>query len=100
MASAGFWPMATTTNPALDNVVVPWAAACQVIGIFGYRELERDEPRALIGLTDLSARHTVRPALGKNVVSFTVPWPLFMKMEENVEGSFLERPTWQELREH
>lgn len=90
--------LANYTDPDLENVIVPWAAACQIMGIFAYRELEREHPRALIGLTDLSARLHVRTSLGSNVLSFTAPWPLFLSMEQNVEGSFLQRKTWAELR--
>jgi hypothetical protein len=91
--------LANYTEPDLENVGVPWAAACQIMGIFAYRELEREHPRALVGLTDLSARLNVRASLGTNVLSFTAPWPLFLRMEQNVEGSFLQRRTWDELRQ-
>jgi COG2043 family uncharacterized protein len=92
--------LANYTEPDLENVAVPWGAACQIMGIFAYRELERDHPRALIGLTDLSARQNVRASIGANVMGFTMPWPMFLKMEQNVEGSFLQGPTWQTLRDH
>ncbi|MFY9912805.1 MAG: DUF169 domain-containing protein [Candidatus Sulfotelmatobacter sp.] len=92
--------LANYTEPDLENVIVPWAAACQIMGIFAYRELEREHPRALIGLTDLSARLNVRASLGTNVLSFTAPWPVFLRMEQNVEGSFLQRRTWAELHRH
>jgi hypothetical protein len=68
------------------------------MGIFAYRELERPNPRALVGLTDLSARLRVRQSLGKDVLSFTMPWPKFLEMEQNVEGSFLQRRTWQQVQ--
>lgn len=90
--------LANYLEPELENVSVPWAAGCQVIGIFGYRELEREHPRALIGLTDISARLSTRASLGSNVHSFTIPWPLFLKMDENVDGSFFQRRTWHELQ--
>ena len=92
--------LANHTDPQRENVCVPWAAGCQVIGIFAYREMEREHPRALIGLTDISARNTVRASLGTNLMSFTAPWPLFLEMESNVDSSFLHRQTWRELREH
>lgn len=91
--------LANHTEPDMENVAVPWGAACQIMGIFGYRELERDHPRALLGLTDLSARATVRSALGKNALSLTAPWPVFLRMEQDVESSFLQRETWHRLRE-
>ncbi len=90
--------LANYARPDAENVIVPWAAGCQVMGIFAYRELEREHPRGLIGLTDISARKNVRASLGKNVLSFTAPWPLFQEMESNVQGSFLERETWRSLR--
>jgi len=90
--------LANYLEPELENVSVPWAAGCQVIGIFGYRELEREHPRALIGLMDISARLSTRASLGPNVHSFTIPWPLFLKMDENVDGSFFQRRTWHELQ--
>jgi hypothetical protein len=90
--------LASHTEPDLENVAVPWAAGCQIMGISAYRELERAHPRALVGMTDLSARQNVRASHRRNVPSFTMPWPLFLNREQNVEGSFLQRRTWQELR--
>lgn len=85
--------------PDADNVIVPWAAGCQVFGILAYRELERKRPRGLIGMTDVTARMNVRAALGEHILSFTAPWPLFLEMERDVAGSFLERPTWRALQQ-
>jgi hypothetical protein len=90
--------LANHTDPGRENVCVPWGAACQVIGVFGYRELEREHPRTLIGMTDISARNVVKSQLGKNMMSLTAPWPLFLEMENNIDGSFLSRTTWRELR--
>jgi hypothetical protein len=89
--------LANYAHPERENVALPWAAACQVMGILAYRELEREFPRALVGLTDLSARKSTRASLSKNVLSFTAPWPVFLEMEKNVDGSFFERETWRAL---
>jgi hypothetical protein len=80
-----------------ENVIIPYAAGCQTIGIYPYREAESDRPRAVVGLTDLSARVYIRKQLGDNLLSFAMPFALFKEMEANVEGSFLQRHTWQEL---
>lgn len=90
--------LANYDRPAVENVAVIWAAACQVVGIQAYAELDRDRPRALVGMTDISARKNVRASLGQHVMSFTAPWPLFLRMEKNVDGSFLQRETWNSLR--
>jgi hypothetical protein len=90
--------LASYSRPDAENVIIPWAAACQVMGIFAYRELEREHPRALVGMIDIMARKHVRATLGEHSLSFTAPWPLFQEMEDNVAGSFLHRATWLSLR--
>lgn len=80
-----------------ENVLTPFAAGCQTLGIYPYREARSGRPRAVVGLTDLSARLFIRRQLGGDLLSFAVPFSLFAEMEGNVKGSFLERPTWQAL---
>ncbi len=80
-----------------ENVIIPYAAGCQTIGIYPYREAASEAPRAVVGLTDISARAYIRKQLGGNLMSFTVPFALFQEMEANVAGSFLEKPNWQGL---
>jgi uncharacterized protein (DUF169 family) len=90
--------LANHERPDVENVIIPWVAGCQAMGILAYRELEREHPRALVGMMDISARKNVRASLGEHALSFTAPWPLFQEMERNVEGSFLQRPTWNSLQ--
>jgi hypothetical protein len=80
-----------------ENVIIPYAAGCQTIGIYPYREAASERPRAVVGLTDISARLYIRKQLGGNLMSFAVPWQLFLEMEEQVPGSFLEMDTWKQL---
>jgi uncharacterized protein (DUF169 family) len=80
-----------------DNVIIPMGAGCHQIGIHVYREAERETPRAVVGLTDLSARLCVNPLIGDRFLTFSVPWPMFGEMERDVPGSFLERTTWRRL---
>ncbi|MBL0715385.1 MAG: DUF169 domain-containing protein [Desulfosarcina sp.] len=80
-----------------ENVIMPYAAGCQTIGIYPYREAQRERPRAVVGLTDISARTYIRQQLGDHLMTFTVPLAMFREMENNVAGSFLERPVWQKL---
>ena len=80
-----------------DNVIAPMGAGCQQIGILAYKEAESDQPKAIIGLTDLSARKITNRAVGKDILAFTVPFGMFREMEDNAEGSFLQRDTWAEV---
>ena len=81
-----------------DNVIFPFAAGCQAIGIYSYREAASEKPRAVAGLMDLTARLLLRNQFGENVMSMSIPWKMFLAMEDQVAGSFLERHTWRELR--
>jgi len=78
-----------------QSVIIPFGAGCHTIGIMPYAEAKSAEPRAIIGLTDISARRHV----DKDILSFAVPFPMFLQMEENVEGSFLNKEVWKNLLE-
>jgi len=80
-----------------ENVIIPYAAGCQTIGIYPYREAISDNPRAVVGLTDISARVYIRKQLGDDLMSFAVPLSLYDEMEQNIPGSFLERHSWKDL---
>ncbi|PWR76226.1 DUF169 domain-containing protein [Methanospirillum stamsii] len=83
-----------------DSVIVAaGAAGCQAIGVCTYNEENSDNPHAIVGLTDLMARKSVRRTLGSNILTFSVPYKLFLEMEANVPGSILESELWIELRD-
>jgi uncharacterized protein (DUF169 family) len=87
------------TGTLRDRVTVAGGAAgCQAMGVCTYAESGTDNPRAVIGLTDIMARKAVRRQLGKDKLTFSVPYSLFLEMEKNVPGSFLESDEWKELR--
>lgn len=88
--------MANYARGGSENAIIPHAAGCQSIGIFAYREAASDRPRAVVGLTDPSARKVLRK-LGKDLVTVALPLALFEEMERNVAGSFLEREPWTSL---
>jgi uncharacterized protein (DUF169 family) len=82
-----------------ENVIIPYAAGCQTVGIYPYREAQSDLPRAVVGLTDISARTYIRQQLGEHLMTFAVPMKMFAEMEGHVAGSFLERRVWEKLAE-
>ncbi len=89
--------LANYSYPGNENVLFPFAAGCQAIGIYSYREAERENPKAIAGPMDLSARLYLRRQFGEDIMSMSIPWQMFLTMEEHVAGSFLERNTWCEL---
>jgi len=77
-----------------ESVIAPMGAGCHTICLYPYAESRRPEPRGVIGCTDISAR----PHLPPDILTFTVPCAMFREMEENVPGSFLEKPDWKRVR--
>jgi uncharacterized protein (DUF169 family) len=89
--------LANFARPGIDNVRIPFAAGCASMALYPFHEAEQANPRAVIGLTDISARFYLRKLLGRNILSFSVPWTLFEEMEGNVSESFLTRFAWKSM---
>ncbi|KJS33601.1 MAG: hypothetical protein VR64_02330 [Desulfatitalea sp. BRH_c12] len=90
--------LANYHRPSNDNVIFPFAAGCQSIGIYAFAEARAQQPKAVLGLNDISARLAIKRLLKTDVMSFAVPYALYTEMEANVAGSFIQRHTWQQLR--
>ena len=89
--------LANYATPRSDRVTIPFASGCQSVGLLAFAEVASAYPRAVVGLTDLSARQAVRRSLGPDSLTFTMPWKLFLEMEENAPGCFFDRPTFRSL---
>lgn len=82
-----------------DNVIFPYCAGCMSMVLYPLNEAKAQNPKAVLGLNDISARVYLKKMINDDVMSFAVAYQLFCEMEENVNGSFLERGPWQELME-
>jgi hypothetical protein len=86
--------LANYGRPGNDNVILRFAAGCQSMCLLPDR-MNLEEPyRAVLGMTDITAR----PLVPAQVLSFTIPWPMFLEMEANVRGSFLDHKDWQKVK--
>ncbi|MDR1035170.1 MAG: DUF169 domain-containing protein [Deltaproteobacteria bacterium] len=86
--------LAGYARAGFEHVTVPFCAACMSIAVFPLAERGKDSPRAVVGLTDIHARKVMRRLVGREYLSFSVPWEMYAEMEDNVGGSFLERHVW------
>jgi hypothetical protein len=82
--------LANYGRPGMDNVIIPFAAGCQAVCIVPLAEAAQSRPKAVVGMTDISAR----PVIDADLLSFAVPYAMFREMEENVPGSFLDKHDW------
>ncbi|SMC35304.1 DUF169 domain-containing protein [Sporomusa malonica] len=78
-----------------DNVIIPWGAGCHSLCILPLHEGKSAKPKAVVGLIDVSARKQV----DKDILSFSVPYTMYLEMEGNVEESFLTRDEWLKIRD-
>ena len=89
--------LANYGRPGNENVIFPFSAGCQNIGIYPFQETQSEYPRAVLGLNDISARVALKRMLKEDVMTFATPFSLYEEMEKNVPGCFLERGTWEQL---
>jgi uncharacterized protein (DUF169 family) len=85
------------SHPGVESVRVPFGAGCQCLGLYPFYESDQYNPRAIIGLMDISARFYLHKSLGGDILSFTVPFELYEEMEANAPESFLSRFAWKTL---
>jgi hypothetical protein len=86
--------LANYARPTNDNVIVPFGSGCSTIVRYPYLEGRKRTPRAVIGFTDVTAR-SYHPA---DIMTFSVPWKMFLEMDSNVKGSFLDKSEWGKLK--
>jgi uncharacterized protein (DUF169 family) len=86
----------TLINYALertDAVYAPFGSGCGVILTYPLKEAVREQPRAVLGMFDVSAR----PMVEKDVLTLSMPYSVFLKLLENASGSFLETESWKKV---
>jgi uncharacterized protein (DUF169 family) len=86
----------TLTNYALertDAVYAPFGSGCGTILTYPLKEAGKEQPRAILGMFDVSAR----PMVERDVLTFSMPYSVFLKLLENVSGSFLQTESWKKV---
>ena len=78
---------------AENSVKIPFAAGCQSTCLLPWSEQFQENPAAIVGMVDISAR----PFIEADLLSFSVPYGLFVEMESNVPGSFLDKEAWEKV---
>jgi hypothetical protein len=71
-------------------VIAPFGSGCGSIILQPLLQNDLENPKAILGMFDASAR----PCVPKDVLSFAVPMKKFISMAENMDESFLTTKTW------
>jgi len=86
----------TLINYALertDAVYTPFGSGCSTLLTHPLSEAEKEQPRAVLGMFDVSAR----PMVEKDVLTLSMPYPVFLKLVENATESFLQTESWKKV---
>ena len=82
--------LANYSRPGNDNVTIPFGAGCHSVCLIPLHEASQPRPRAVVGMTDITAR----PYIDADLLSFSIPYAMFHEMENNIPGSFLNKHDW------
>lgn len=91
---SGLYTLAVFDCPEPEAVICPFGPGCGTIAYWPLREAEREAPRAVLGMFDVSARPCVPPA----TLSFAVPMQRFSEMVHNIPESFFITGSWDKVR--
>ena len=91
---SGLFTLANFDQADGDGVITPFGSGCSSIVYRTYLENSKDNPRAILGMFDCSAR----PCVPKDILSFSIPIKKFITMMGNMDESFLITETWETVK--
>ena len=77
-----------------DAVRLPFSSGCGSILTHPLKEGEKENPQAILGMFDVSARPFVEP----NILTLAMPTKLFLTLLANQDESFLITKSWELVR--
>jgi uncharacterized protein (DUF169 family) len=91
---SGLFTLASFDEAGQNMVTAPFGSGCASIVQYPFMEVKAAQPRAVIGLFDVSAR----PFVPKDVLTFAAPMSKFTRMVNNIKESFLITPSWAKVQ--
>lgn len=90
--------LAGAIKDGVNEMITPQGAACQMFGNFVFEEGRKENPRAVLGNIDLAARQTIRGIIPDNYLNYSVPWKMFLDLEEEAKEGIFDSPLWTNLK--
>ena len=91
---SGLFTLANFDSHDPFGVITPMGSGCSSIVYYPWYEEQSDDPKAVLGMMDPSAR----PCIPLDMMTFAVPIKKFTAMVRNMNDSFLITPTWDKVK--
>ncbi len=91
---SGLFTLTNYATERMDAVRIPFSSGCGAILTHPLKEGEKENPQAILGLFDVSARPFVEPDL----LTLAMPTKLFLALLDNQDESFLITKSWELVR--
>jgi len=92
---SGLFTLTNYASGRMDSVRIPFSSGCGAILSHPLKEAESDEPQAILGMFDVSARPFVEP----DILTLAMPVKLFSTLLDNLGESFLITESWKKVKE-
>jgi hypothetical protein len=83
-----------------DSVRVPQGACCNSVTAFAYAEAESTAPKAVMGMLGVEGRNVMRRRFRDDILTLTLPVPLFLRMEQEADDCIFQIPSWKKFISH
>jgi Uncharacterised ArCR, COG2043 len=91
---SGLFALANFDMAEPDGVVTPMGAGCASIIGYPLEQASSVKPRCVLGLFDVSAR----PHVGRDELTFAIPFQRFVQMVDYMDESFLFTKSWEKVK--
>jgi hypothetical protein len=94
---AGLVTLAGSVMRRSDCIRYGQGPDCTSITAYAYAEAESANPRAVLGMMGVDGRDVLRKRFRDDVVTLTLPEPLFQRMEQEADDCIFQIPSWKSL---
>lgn len=94
---SGLVTLAGSVIQGTDSVRAPQGADCNSLAAFAYAESELTAPKAVMGMLGVDGREVMRRRFRDDILTLTLPAPLFFQMEQEADDCVFQIPSWKKL---
>ncbi len=94
---SGLVTLAGSIMQGTDSVRVPQGSDCNSFSAFAYAEAESATPKAVMGMLRVDGRKIMRKRFRDDILTLTLPAPLFFQMEQEADDCVFQIPAWKKL---